>query len=317
MKTMGADILRLWTVAPTTPRTSGSATRSWPARPMPIAGCATRCATCSAISPSSTGGGAAAVRADAGAGALGAAPPGRARPAGARGQRGVRLPAPVLGAAQFLRDRPVGVLFRRAQGLRSTATGRTAAAGAPRGRCSTSCSTASTRLARAGPGVHRRGGLARPASRPRTTASICGTFPEVPAAWRDPALGARWERIATGPPGRHRRARGRAPGEADRLRRSRRAPQVFVTGADAAALRRRRPRRAVHHQRHRRARGRAAPAGAFTLDDVPGIGVVPAPPAGEKCARCWQVLPEVGERGRGAGPVPPLHAMPSRRCAAA
>jgi len=27
---------------------------------------------------------------------------------------------------------------------------------------------------------------------------------------------------------------------------------------------------------------------------VAGVGVVPAPAKGEKCARCWQVLEEVG-----------------------
>jgi isoleucyl-tRNA synthetase len=37
----------------------------------------------------------------------------------------------------------------------------------------------------------------------------------------------------------------------------------------------------------------AAPEGAFTLEDVPGVAVVPALAAGEKCQRCWQVLPEV------------------------
>jgi isoleucyl-tRNA synthetase len=36
------------------------------------------------------------------------------------------------------------------------------------------------------------------------------------------------------------------------------------------------------------------PEGAFTLPDVAGVGVVPALAKGEKCARCWQVLEEVG-----------------------
>ncbi len=40
--------------------------------------------------------------------------------------------------------------------------------------------------------------------------------------------------------------------------------------------------------------GGVLPAGAFTLADVAGVAVVPAPAAGEKCARCWQVLEEVG-----------------------
>ncbi|KAG1713650.1 Isoleucine--tRNA ligase [Nymphon striatum] len=37
-----------------------------------------------------------------------------------------------------------------------------------------------------------------------------------------------------------------------------------------------------------------APDGAFTLDDVAGVGVVFAMSEGEKCARCWKVLPDVG-----------------------
>ncbi len=37
------------------------------------------------------------------------------------------------------------------------------------------------------------------------------------------------------------------------------------------------------------------PAGAFTLADVAGVGVVPALADGTKCARCWQVLEEVGK----------------------
>ena len=37
-----------------------------------------------------------------------------------------------------------------------------------------------------------------------------------------------------------------------------------------------------------------APAGAFTLPDVGGVGVVPKKAEGEKCERCWKILPEVG-----------------------
>ena len=37
-----------------------------------------------------------------------------------------------------------------------------------------------------------------------------------------------------------------------------------------------------------------APDGAFTLDDVAGVGVVFATSTGEKCDRCWKVLPDVG-----------------------
>ncbi|MEY8830353.1 isoleucine--tRNA ligase [Sedimentitalea sp. XS_ASV28] len=38
----------------------------------------------------------------------------------------------------------------------------------------------------------------------------------------------------------------------------------------------------------------AAPEGAFALDDVPGVAVVFAAAQGEKCQRCWKILPDVG-----------------------
>jgi isoleucyl-tRNA synthetase len=38
----------------------------------------------------------------------------------------------------------------------------------------------------------------------------------------------------------------------------------------------------------------AAPDGAFTLEDVAGIGVVVRSADGDKCERCWRVLPDVG-----------------------
>ncbi|QDY69543.1 isoleucine--tRNA ligase [Qingshengfaniella alkalisoli] len=37
-----------------------------------------------------------------------------------------------------------------------------------------------------------------------------------------------------------------------------------------------------------------APKGAFTLDEVPGVAVVFARAQGEKCDRCWKILPDVG-----------------------
>jgi isoleucyl-tRNA synthetase len=49
------------------------------------------------------------------------------------------------------------------------------------------------------------------------------------------------------------------------------------------------------------------PAEAFRLPEVPGVAVVFAPAAGEKCQRCWKVLPEVGRHAH--------HAMLCVRCA--
>jgi isoleucyl-tRNA synthetase len=42
----------------------------------------------------------------------------------------------------------------------------------------------------------------------------------------------------------------------------------------------------------------AAPDGAFTLPDAPGIGVVVHLAEGDKCQRCWKVLPDVGKHTR-------------------
>ena len=49
------------------------------------------------------------------------------------------------------------------------------------------------------------------------------------------------------------------------------------------------------------------PEGAYRLDDVAGVAVVPALAEGEKCQRCWQILPEVGSH--------PEHTAVCNRCA--
>jgi isoleucyl-tRNA synthetase len=38
-----------------------------------------------------------------------------------------------------------------------------------------------------------------------------------------------------------------------------------------------------------------APDGAFTLPDVPEIGACVSSAPGDRCDRCWKVLPEVGQ----------------------
>jgi isoleucyl-tRNA synthetase len=49
-----------------------------------------------------------------------------------------------------------------------------------------------------------------------------------------------------------------------------------------------------------------APEDAFTLPDVAEVGVRISPAPGERCERCWRVLPEVGSV--------PGHADLCRRC---
>ena len=117
---------------------------------------------------------------DAGARALGPASPGRARRAVAEGGRRLRLPQDRDRAAQFLRGRPVGLLFRHPQGralLRPARRARRRAARTVLGPV-----LLPDRLARPGPVLHRRGGLAgaRPHAGQAARACTCG-FPRDPA----------------------------------------------------------------------------------------------------------------------------------------
>jgi len=41
----------------------------------------------------------------------------------------------------------------------------------------------------------------------------------------------------------------------------------------------------------------SAPAEAFRLDDVADVAVVFHPARGDKCERCWKILPDVGSHG--------------------
>jgi isoleucyl-tRNA synthetase len=52
-----------------------------------------------------------------------------------------------------------------------------------------------------------------------------------------------------------------------------------------------------------------APDGAFKLNDVPGAGVMFGHAEGNKCARCWMILPEVGSH--------PAHPDLCNRCSEA
>ncbi|MDD3288563.1 MAG: class I tRNA ligase family protein, partial [Alphaproteobacteria bacterium] len=119
-------------------------------------------------------------------------------------------------------------------------------------------------------------------------------YPAAPAEWKNDALGSKWEQI---------RSIRRVVTGAMELARSEKkigsslgaAPHVYVTkehvdllaGLDFAeicissAL--------TLHQK-------AAPDDAFKLSDVADVGVVMALAEGKKCERCWQILPEVGQK---------------------
>jgi len=113
-------------------------------------------------------------------------------------------------------------------------------------------------------------------------------FPETPAAWRNADLAARWEKIF--------KVRRVVTGALEVERREKRigasleaAPEVIVSdnalleafaGEDAGDL--------FITSGSTLVQGASGPAGAFTLDDSPGIWVVPKPAPGIKCRRSWK-----------------------------
>jgi isoleucyl-tRNA synthetase len=131
-------------------------------------------------------------------------------------------------------------------------------------------------------------------------------FAEVPADWRDDALGERWavlrdvRRVVTGALELERGAKrlgSSLQGAVELFVPERLADQLCnvdlaelcITSAGSV-------------------RPGPVPEGAFTLADVPEIGARISPAPGSRCERCWRVLPEVGQV--------PGHADLCRRCAA-
>ena len=117
-------------------------------------------------------------------------------------------------------------------------------------------------------------------------------FPDVSAGWRDDALAAKWNEI--------RAVRRVITGSLEIERAEKRIgsslqahPKVFIGGQYADALRGQ-DLAEIAITSGITIVEEAPPDGAFTLDDVPDVGVVAGLAEGEKCARCWRVLPEVG-----------------------
>ncbi len=130
-------------------------------------------------------------------------------------------------------------------------------------------------------------------------------FPGIPGAWRDAALAARWERV--------REVRRVVTGALEKARADKRigssleaAPTLYLQGAaELGAI----DWAEICITSQVRTVDSPPPAEAETLPDVPGAGVAFARSEGEKCARCWRVLPEVGDD--------PAHPELCRRCAEA
>ncbi|MEL0022485.1 MAG: class I tRNA ligase family protein, partial [Rickettsiales bacterium] len=118
------------------------------------------------------------------------------------------------------------------------------------------------------------------------------TFPNIPDAWRNETLGEKWSKI--------RQVRRVVLGALEIERAEKRigsslqaAPTVYMTADYAAAL------EDIDLAEIAITSGAvlqigSAPANAFALPDADGIGVVPTKAEGEKCERCWKVLPDIG-----------------------
>jgi isoleucyl-tRNA synthetase len=118
------------------------------------------------------------------------------------------------------------------------------------------------------------------------------TFPDVPASWLDPDLGETWRqirdlrRVVTGALELERAAK--------RIGAGLQAAVTVHAGADYAAALAGLDLATLSIVSAAELTDAPAPAGAFTLPDLPGIAVTVGPAEGEKCQRCWRVLPEIG-----------------------
>ncbi len=118
-------------------------------------------------------------------------------------------------------------------------------------------------------------------------------FPTIPDEWRNDALAAKWKKI--------RQIRKVVTGALEIERREKRigssleaAPKVYIAdGSLMAALEGQDLAEICITSQIEIIEGEPT-IGAFTLEDVPGVSVVPVLAIGNKCARSWRILPEVG-----------------------
>ncbi|MEZ0301400.1 MAG: isoleucine--tRNA ligase [Hyphomicrobiaceae bacterium] len=118
-------------------------------------------------------------------------------------------------------------------------------------------------------------------------------FPAIPKAWRDDALSQKWEKI--------KRVRRVVTGALEIERAAKRigsaleaAPEVYIADPDLLASLDGIDTAEVCITSGLDLRQGTAPAGAFTLEDVAGVAVVPKPAQGKKCVRSWRITQDVG-----------------------
>jgi isoleucyl-tRNA synthetase len=118
-------------------------------------------------------------------------------------------------------------------------------------------------------------------------------MPETPSAWRNEALAAKWDRV---------RGARRVVTAALEVQRTAKvigasleaAPFVYVQDEGLLEALRSVDFAELCITSGMTLTGAEAPEGAFRLAEVPGVAVVFALAEGDKCQRCWQILPDVG-----------------------
>ena len=118
-------------------------------------------------------------------------------------------------------------------------------------------------------------------------------FVDMDAAWQDDALAAKWDKI--------RKVRRVVTGALEVERREKRigssleaAPIVHISDAELRAALDGQNMADICITSQIELTDAAAPDGAFTLDDIAGVAVMPQMAEGKKCQRSWKILPEVG-----------------------
>ena len=131
--------------------------------------------------------------------------------------------------------------------------------------------------------------------RPKAEPSVhLTTFPTHLGGTRDDALAARWEKL--------RAVRRVVTGALERARAAKEigssleaSPMVYVPDKALFAMLFDVDLAEICITSNAMVTNEDAPAGAFTLPDVPGVAVVVEKAVGTKCARSWKILPTVGE----------------------
>jgi isoleucyl-tRNA synthetase len=119
------------------------------------------------------------------------------------------------------------------------------------------------------------------------------TFPEVPKAWHDEKLATKWARI--------RELRRVVTGALEIARRDKvigaslEARPVLFVNADDAKILDGIDLGEIAITSGAKVSTHEAPADSFRLPDVPDVAAVFHHAEGNKCARCWMILPEVGQ----------------------